>query len=65
MRTLSLENFPAEPVRVIKEADKNNYRGDPDNHLMEKELQDKFADCTESAYSIKLHERIFLRLQND
>jgi 2-methylcitrate dehydratase PrpD len=44
--------------RIAKEADEN-YRGGPDNPLTDKELQNKFTDCTERMLDEAARENIF------
>jgi len=44
--------------RISKEADEK-YRGGPDNPLTDKELQDKFTDCTERLLDQAARENIF------
>jgi len=44
--------------RIVKEADEN-YRGGPDNPLSDKQLQDKFTDCTERLLDQTARENIF------
>jgi hypothetical protein len=40
------------------EADEK-YRGGPDNPLSDKELQDKFTDCTQALYNDQARARLF------
>ena len=44
--------------KIVKEADEN-YRGGPDNPLTDRQLQDKFTDCTERMLNQAARENIF------
>ncbi len=49
--------------RIAKEADEN-YRGGPDNPLTDKELQNKFTDCTERLLDKGARENIYTIIEN-
>ena len=49
--------------RIVKEADEN-YRGGPDNPLSDKELQNKFTDCTERLLDRAARENMFAIIES-